>query len=564
MFYRLPETLTDELDALKAATAQAASGEMEESTLDRLRVAWGSYEQRGHGVRMVRVRTPAGAVTPAQLRGMADIAERYGAPCLHVTTRQEFQIHDLRAEDVIAVMEDLKGLELATRGGGGGTVRNVLVSPDAGFARDEVFDPSPHAFALTSRMIADPTSWQLPRKFKISFANGPRDGAYALLNDVGFVATMRDGARGFQVFVAGGAGNKPEIAHVLHDFIAESDVWLVSEAIKRVFSKYGDRENRARARLRFLWSALGEETFRQYYEAEYAGLLQESPAPFVPGPVVPVPDSDPFAGAAEPDEAERLWRSRYVESQRQAGRYSVVVPVPMGNLPNATARRLADFLAPIGDDTVRATFGQNLRLRHIPENRLGALFALLQEEGLPSDRPRLSGEAIACTGAETCKLGICRSKGLLSAILEALEASSLDLDRLGDFHLNVSGCPNACGQHLMADLGFSGGARRQDGVAFPAYTLFAGARAGVGHTRLARSFGRVPARAVPDFVVALLGLWLTRDEAPTEAFGDWVLGEGADEVADLVERYDVAPPFAEDPLFYHDWSADEPFSLKKG
>ncbi len=254
MYYDIPVTLWDEVDELESFVQRHLDGRLDAASLKARRVPFGCYEQRQNGAYMLRIRCPGGALTPTQLRTIATLSNRYGAGHIHVTTRQEFQIHDLKLEDVVPVMRQLMDGGLATRGGGGNTVRNIILSPDAGVSPDEAFDPSPYTFALTSFLIAQPNSWALPRKFKIAFSNSAKDSAYAQFNDLGFVATVQDGVLGFRVYVAGGMGTKPEVGHLLHEFIPADDVYLVAEATKRVFDKHGNRKNKNAARLRFLWA----------------------------------------------------------------------------------------------------------------------------------------------------------------------------------------------------------------------------------------------------------------------------------------------------------------------
>ena len=218
MSYTIPNTLSSELEELDSHITRYQRGEIDAATLKVRRVPFGCYEQRRDGTYMVRIRTTGGALTPPQLRAIAEISSRYGSEAIHITTRQEFQIHDVALENVLTVMRQLLAAGLACRGGGGNTVRNILVSPDAGVGIDEVFDPSPYAFALTSRLMAEPDSWLLPRKFKIAFSNSSADSAYAEFNDLGFVARIRGREKGFQVYVAGGMGAKPEVGHLLARF----------------------------------------------------------------------------------------------------------------------------------------------------------------------------------------------------------------------------------------------------------------------------------------------------------------------------------------------------------
>jgi sulfite reductase (ferredoxin) len=561
MSYEIPANLPAEIDELEALVRAHLDGKVDGATLKARRVPFGCYEQRKDGTYMVRIRTAGGVLTPRQLRGIATVAQRHGADFIHITTRQEFQIHDVALEDVTRVMRELLAFGLATRGGGGNTVRNIMVSPDAGVGLDEVFDPTPYALALTSRLIAEPDSWLLPRKFKIAFSNSAADTAYAQFNDVGFVATVQEGVKGFKVYVAGGMGTKPEVAHLLHDFIPAEDVYAVTTAVKRLFDQHGNRKNKHAARLRFLWNSLGESRFRGLYAEELGRVREQNPAPLA---IHELPQANASVGLAplqnHSTEFSR-WKQRFVSEQRQEGLYSVLLPAFVGNLKNTDALALADFLEGFGNhDVVRATFGQNLRLRNIPGAYLGNVYAVVRAFDELTSAPRLLANSIACAGADTCKLGICLSKGALKAIARKLTESPLDLDQIDEFKLNLSGCPNTCGQHTLADLGFYGNVGRKDQQMFPAYAVVAGAVMADGQARLAQNTGRISARDLPEFVHDVLKTWLER-KALYASFAQYVDGEGARDIRAIADRYRQVPEFEDDKNYYFDWGSSEVFSL---
>jgi sulfite reductase (ferredoxin) len=560
MFYKVPENLASELEELDSYIERYRSGEIDAATLKVRRVPFGCYEQRTDGTYMVRIRTTGGALTPRQLRTIAEVSARYGNPAIHITTRQEFQVHDIALENILPVMRELLQVGLAARGGGGNTVRNVLVSPDAGVGLDEVFDPSPYAFALTTRLIAEPDSWMLPRKFKIAFSNSTADTSYAEFNDLGFVAQLRAGEKGFRLVAAGGLGTKPEVGHLLHDFIPAADVYVVTTAIKRLFDKYGNRKNRHAARLRFLWKTLGEERFRELYEEQLQLVRAEKPAELQ---IEEVPQTSAIpAFAPEVDNTPEFarWKRRFIEPQKQPGLVSVLVPIFLGNLKNEDAIRLADFLQPFGNFVLRAAFGQNLRLRNIPEAYLPSVFHLVRQITELTSSPRLLGNSISCTGADTCKLGICLSKGALAATADRLHNSELDLNQIPEFRLNLSGCPNTCGQHMLADLGFFGNVGRNGQQMFPAYMVVAGAEIGEGKARLARQIDRVSARDLPEFVHDVLKLWLVKKDS-FSSFAAYVDGEGTQDIRTIADRFRTIPEFSVDQSYYYDWGAKETFSL---
>lgn len=560
MFYKIPENLPAELEELDSFIARSLSGEVDAVTLKARRVPFGCYEQRKDGTYMVRIRTTGGALTPRQLKAIAEISARYGSKAIHITTRQEFQIHDVAIEDVLAVMRPLLQVGLATRGGGGNTVRNVLISPDAGVGINEVFDPSPYAFALTSRLIAEGDSWLLPRKYKIAFSNSALDTSYAEFNDLGFIAHLRNGEKGFRVYVAGGMGTKPEVGHLLHEFIPAEDVYIVASAIKRLFDLHGNRKNRHAARLRFLWNTLGRDRFVALYEEQLKLVREERPAALDIEEIPQTSAIPSFAPERESSPEFEQWKVRYVEAQKQPELCSVLVPISLGNLKNEDAKRLAEFLEPFGNHVVRATFAQNLRLRNIPRTYLANVFHVVRDFAELASGPRLLGNSIVCTGADTCKLGICLSKGALSATVDRLTKSGLDLDSIPDFRLNFSGCPNTCGQHMLADLGFYGNVGRKGEQMFPAYAVVAGAEIGEGKARLARQIDRVSARDLPEFVHEVLKLWIgKKDDYPS--FAAYVDGAGTQAIRDIAGRFRQIPDYSEDKKYYFDWGAEESFSL---
>jgi sulfite reductase (ferredoxin) len=564
MFYRLPDNLQKEIDDLESLIASQLRGEVDAANLKVRRVPFGCYEQRRPGTYMLRVRTTGGAITPVQLRGLAHISELFGAESLHITTRQEFQIHDVALESVIPALRALLALGLSTRGGGGNTVRNIILSEDAGIGTGEVFDPSPWAFALTSRLIAEPDSWNLPRKFKIAFSNSPTDSAYAQFNDVGFIATIKEGRAGFKVYVAGGLGAKAAVGHLLESFVLAEDIYAVTAALKRLFDQHGNRKNRNAARLRFLWVQLGEERFRQFYNAEHEQIAQFADAKLEPF-IADQPQRVDFSSSVAVDESTSpefaRWRKRYVFPQRQPGLCSIVVPAALGNIANRHVITLANFLEPFGTHSVRAAFGQNLRLRNIPEAALADVYAAVREITELADTPLVLGNAVSCTGADTCQLGICLPKGALTATKEKLLVSGLDLDSIPSFQIRLSGCPNSCGQHSYADLGFYGQARHSKGhEIYPAYAIVAGGVHADGEARLATPVGTIAAHDLPEFTRDVLALWLEKNYR-FNSFAEYLAAEGSEDIQSICARFHAVPDFNVDPAYYTDWSADKPFSL---
>ena len=376
--------------------------------------------------------------------------------------------------------------------------------PIPGVAKDETFDVGPYVFALTSRLIEEADSWLLPRKYKIAFSNSEKDSSRAIFNDLGFIAVLRSGVPGFAVYAAGGFGAKPQIGHLFHDFVADTEVYFIAEAIKRLFNKYGNRKTRHAARLRFLWNTLGEDEFRELYRRELKELHEQNAAPLALPPPLSKPASQNVLPSENLSEEFQTWRRRFVTEQKQSGLYSILIPVALGNLPNAHVTALAEFLIPLGEDVLRATIEQNLLLRNIPESSLLSAYELAKSITPLASEPKLFGSAVACTGAATCKLGLCFSRNALTAIIAKLRDSDLDLDKLSDLRINISGCPNSCGAHITADLGFFGRVARAGNTPYPAYEFFAGAKLGHGISRFGEALGTIAARDLPALVADVL------------------------------------------------------------
>lgn len=530
-FYDLPDSLEAEIESYAELVAAFLQGHVDSVKMKTTRVPMGVYEQREDGSYMTRIRVPGGDISPAQLLSLVDLASAYTRGPLHLTTRQDIQIHDVRLEDTPKLMRELIPLGLSTRGGGGNTVRNISGSWDSGFAEAEAFDVAPYVHALTTRMIAEPDSWTLPRKFKIAFSSTRHDTSYATVTDLGFIAALdQHGNRGFRVYAGGGMGTRPTLGILLYDFVPESDVYAISRAAKQLFDAHGNRKDRNAARMRFLLLNWGEERFRAEFEEMLTKVRAENPEPL---------RLDKWAGATYPG---------YVE-----------VPVFLGDLTYTAARAVARIAEPFGPESLRLTPRQNLVIKNIPANSVTDVKRQLEEAGLVSEETQIHDNAVACAGASTCRLGICLSRDLVRAVAAQARAELSGGGRASDLRINVSGCPNSCGQHLLGDLGFFGGAVRRHGHQVPAYNVVLGGRTGDGDAHLADPVGRVPAKNVPGFVHDLVKL-INATRQDGERFLEYFTRERASVVA-LVEKHsEVAPP-SEDPAAYIDWGADTPFSV---
>jgi len=567
MTWRLPETLGADLQRLEERWHAVSAGQLTPAEFRAFRVPFGVYEQRQNGSFMLRVRLPAGIMTAAQGRALAHVSQRFGSGRLHVTTRQDIQIHDVTFAALLPALRELLAAGLATRGGGGNTVRNITTCAETGVCVDELFNVGPYAIALTEAMLGQANSDQLPRKFKVAVSGCDRDCAHAAVNDVGLIAKRVGGVDGFTVLCGGGLGAKSRVADVLVDLVPASEVHLTVESIKRVFDRRGNRRNRHKARLRFLIEEMGIDAFRAATRVERValdGAIEPNMAvrpPVLPaggGHAAPALESLGTTPPTPPSSAVEFdrWRKLNVFRQRQPGYSGVRLPLRLGDIDATILDQLAD-VALSGDGSIHTTSSQSLALHFIHERALATAHARLAALGLATAAPPLFRKLVACAGATTCRLGITQSRGLATAMVDSLTASGLDLDA-ADVALCVSGCPNACSGHPVAQLGFVGAARRLEGRLVPHYVVQLGGRVTNGSARLATGSRALPARNVPAFVTDLMREFRSAKAYPD--FDAFLAATGHGGVAELLERHRKTPRATAADLVL-DWGASTPFSL---
>jgi sulfite reductase (ferredoxin) len=458
------------------------------------------------------------------------------------------------------VIDELLTVGLSPRGGGGNTIRNIVTSYNAGVAPDEAFDTTPYVVELTDRLIREVDSWSLPRKFKISFSSNSKDNAHACFHCLGFIAQIKDGKKGFKVYVAGGMGAKPLLGHVLFDWVSDDRVYYVARAIKTMFDKHGNRKDKHQNRIRFLYEKLGGETFQRLVEEEYE-IIQRTPGLELQLPTIEDIGITPNFPPAQVSGPEfELWKSRYVFQQKQAGLVYIKLPLHLGDILNEDAAKIADLLEPFGENTLRCSIDQNMYIRNIPEAYVGTIYNGLKTFRTQSDTPRMISNMIACTGAATCKLGICLPRGATPEIQERLIGSRLELDKIPDIKIHMSGCPNTCGMHHAADLGFFGKVSRKDGRMLPAYWVVAGAIREEGKTRFARKVGEIASHDVPNFVHDLLERYIPV-KGDYATFDQYVDDRGETDIKEICDQYASIPSYEENNSYYRDWGAADFFSL---
>ncbi len=557
--YSIPPSVFADIENFTKSYNDYCSGKLDELTFKTIRVPFGVYEQREPNTYMIRIKSAGGSITPTQLKGLAQIAKEYTKPHIHITTRGGIQLHYAKKEHLLEIIHKVHALGLSGRGGGGNTVRNIATDPLAGIAIDEAFDVTPYANMLTSKMFAQKDSYNLPRKFKIAFSGSRADRAMATITDVGFIATLRNQEKGFIVYLAGGMGAKSRLGFKFLDFLPDNEAFLLAESVKQVFNRTGNRKNKHAARLRFVVDTLGEEKLKNLIIDEMEHIRNNSDDWHIDiRETLSLEDID----EDEPSKSneEKKWWDRFVIPQKQKGYYSAKVPLYLGDIPIKSALELAEKLHD-KDESIRFASSQNMYLRNLRAQELLEVFPIIKEFSKQSSKPVIIGDMVACTGAATCQLGITRPRGAVSKIEEQLSIDNLDLDSIAGFKIHLSGCPNSCGNHATADLGFFGKVSREDGHPYPAYNVLVGAIIQEGKTQFAKRIAEVSAWALPRFVSEVLGIWIQKNKQYT-SFKSWIDDEGEKIISEIAKKYKKVPSFADDKNPYFDFDSDELFSLK--
>jgi sulfite reductase beta subunit-like hemoprotein len=515
-----------DIDEFAEGLAKFERGEMTPDQFRTFRLARGTYGQRQADVNMLRVKIPQGLLSGQQLEVLAQVAEEYSRGFGHVTTRQNLQFHFVQLTRAADAMRLLDTVGLTTKEACGNTVRNITSCALAGVCNGAAFDVTPYARAVTRHFLRNPICQALPRKFKIAFSGCGDDCAQGAINDLGLVALVHHGQRGFRVHVGGGLSTSPEDAHSLEDFVSADRLLPVLEAVVRVFDRTGNRENKSRARLKYVIRKIGMAAFRNEYLAELAKIDAEGRG-LIPIAVEPEerPDAILRLGRARREAVAEDGFGEFLRTncipQKQSGYYAVVARLDRGDVTATQLRGLARLAREFSDGTARTTNDQNLILRWVPEASLTTLHAELLALGLGRAGARTIHDVTSCPGADTCNLAVTKSRELATAVQERLATANGALRGAETLDVKISGCPNSCGQHHVAALGFHGTVRRVGGQAAPEYQLHLGGGIDKYGATFGRQVAKVPARRVPEAVVRLLELYQkekTGDEKALDYF----------------------------------------------
>ena len=596
---QMDPALAQEIDVFETQIELRRQGKMEEKIFAETRLRRGVYGQRYDngqrydGVRtqelqypsadltkgsetmwdapgMQRIKIPFGGLTPDQMDVLADLSEEYSDGILHVTTRQDFQLHFVHIEDTPSLMRRLAATGITTREACGNSVRNVTACPLAGVCRDEVFDVTPYAKSCARFLLGHPDVQDFGRKFKVAFS-GCKEHACGLvtMHDMGGIAVkrMEDGKerRGFELYVGGGLGAVPHQAKLFDSFLPEEELLPITQAISRVFARLGEKDIRSRARIKFLVAKLGIDEFRRLV-LEERKVMPEDPRWMAYLPEVrkyqekPLKKSMPLNGEERPEGFEQ-WYETNVYHQRQEGYVVATINLPLGDLSAWQIRELADLARRFTGENVRITVEQNILFRWVSESDLPDLYRELQGLGLSDPGAGSIVDITACPGTDTCKLGIASSRGLAGEIRTRLATKFSEMDEaVKNLRVKISGCFNSCGQHHISDIGFYGTSRTIGGRKVAHFQVLLGGKWQENAGSYGLAIGSVPAKRIPEALDRITERYL-KERKSGDSFQDFVRDIGKKELRDSIEDLMTVPPYEQDPSFYSDWGDPREFTM---
>ncbi|RYJ40348.1 Sulfite reductase (Ferredoxin) [Flavobacterium anhuiense] len=482
-------------------------GKIDDERFRSLRLARGIYGQRQEGVQMIRIKLPYGKVTSEQLRRITEVSDEYSTGRLHITTRQDIQIHYVSLDRTPELWADLAKDDITLREACGNTVRNITGSELAGVDVNEPFDVSPYAHGLFQYLLRNPICQEMGRKFKISFSSSDEDTALSYLHDLGFIPKIKDGQKGFKIMFGGGLGSQPAHAELLSEFVPVNEIIPTAEGIIRIFDRYGERAKRMKARMKFLIKEMGKDAFLDLVEKEKKAIAFETyeidttafDGP-IPEPLLEVPQV-----TIEDTEAYEAWKNSNVIKQKQDGYYAIGIKVLLGDFYTDKARLLADLIKNYGANELRFSLRQNIVIRNIKEENLPFFYQELAKLDFVQLGYNSVGDITACPGTDTCNLGIASSTGIAEELERVLKTEYPQYLNNREIEIKISGCMNACGQHNMSAIGFQGMSINSGKLVAPALqVLLGGGRLGNGAGRFADKVIKVPSRRGPDALRTIL------------------------------------------------------------
>ncbi len=543
-------------------------GKMPEEKFRSLRLARGVYGQRQPGVQMVRIKLPYGKMTLAQWKRCADVSDEYSTGNLHLTTRQDIQIHFVSLDRTPELWAELEKDQITIREACGNTVRNITASDTAGIDPEEPFDITPYAHAMFEYFLRKPLCQEMGRKFKIAFSNTEKDTALTFMHDLGVIPRLKniDGkeVKGFKTLIAGGLGAQPHLAIATHEFL-EADLLIpYLEAVLRVFDRHGERNSRHKARIKFLVQKIGIDAFNELVLAEQKALTYqryEIDASSFPDNTLPSYTLPQTEVKVKNEFSYELWRRTNVIKQKQEGFVAVYVRVPNGNIGSYTSRSLIEKLKDVIADDVRVTINQGLQFRFVKPEHLPYIYSVLEEEGFALPGFGSTADITSCPGTDTCNLGISNSTGTALTLSRVIEDEFPELLFDKELAIRISGCMNSCGQHGMASIGFHGSSLKAKGQVLPAVqVLIGGGILGSGEGRIADKVIKVPSKRAPEVLRLVINDY--KENAKNKSFLDYSKEKGDRYYYELLKPLtDLETLIDED---FIDWGQQEKFSTAIG
>ena len=537
-------------------------GKIDEEKFRSLRLVRGIYGQRQSGVQMVRIKFPFGRITTKQIRRVADISDEYASSNLHATTRQDIQIHFVSLDKTPELWAKLEKDEITTREACGNTVRNITASDTAGIDPKELFDVSPYAHEMFTYFLRNPICQEMGRKFKIAFSSSDDDTAFAFIHDLGFIPRIVNGQRGFKVVIGGGLGANPTLAQLAYEFLEEDQIIPLAEAVLRVFDRYGERNRRMKARMKFLLTDIGLEKLMALVQEERIALKNKSykintnilPEPALPAVIVAeevvIPNEHKY----------QLWRETNVFEQKQKGFFGVYVKLPLGNMSSKLARQFADVIDLYASPEFRITVNQGYLLRFVRPEALKLLYLALDKLALAEPGFDSVADVTACPGTDSCNLGISDSVAISLELEKVVREEFPGLLTNQDIKIKISGCPNSCGQHGLASIGLHGSTiKDKQGKMMPALVvLLGGGKLKGGEGIISDKIIKIPSKRGPQALRLLLNDY-EENSVDGEYYHDYFQRLGRNHFYQLLKPLgDITSTVPDE---YIDWGQDSNFIL---
>ncbi|MFN0108918.1 MAG: nitrite/sulfite reductase [Blastocatellia bacterium] len=571
----IPDFIEDELANYEQQIKKFRAGLVGETKMQKFRLQYGTYAQRQEGVQMQRIKIPGGYLNADQLTRLADVADKYASGFIHFTTREDAQLYYLMLENAPALLRELEEVGITTREACGNTVRNITACYRAGVSHNEVFNVYPYTHALYKFLLRNKHNQNMGRKMKFAFEGCAEDHSALAFHDLGFHAVTREEngevRRGFKIHVGGGMGSGPMPAHIYSEFLPVEEMFNFTTAVIRIFDRYGERKQRMKARMKFLVQSMGWDKFKAAVDAEreiigelppLADFLEEDVDPNVPAASQTLNVLHPLTNDAD----YQLWAQDSVIAHRVEGFRGVHVRTKLGDITSDRSRDLANVARCFSAGQLRVSIEQNLFLPWVRVEDLPELYSELRKIELGDAGAETVADVTACPGADTCRLGIASAKGLGNAISESFFTGTLEPYREANrnMRIKISGCPNGCAQHAVANIGFHAAAVSHEGHNLPAHLLFLGGQSNHGKPQAAKVYGRFPARNAIN-VVETLFKFHDSEKLADEDFNSFIARIGDARVKEVLEPLKAIPAFDTDPEFYDDYGHEnEQFTVRSG